>query len=237
MNILYTLNKKNEHHFQFLYVSLKSLFKNHLNQTLNVFLVHSNFEEKDINLLKELAEKDNQKITFIKFPEEKFKEELELMDKAQNINFDKGAFYRLFLSELLPNDLDRVLYLDCDTIIIKNLKNFFNIDFEGNSIIGVKSHHISEKRKRRYEKWGGFKNYINSGVVMFNFQKVRKTLLKNSLNVCKKYNNLFADQDILNIIFKSKIKKCDEGFNYIVSWDRKKSLSDIYIYITLWEFN
>jgi lipopolysaccharide biosynthesis glycosyltransferase len=48
--------------------------------------------------------------------------------------YPKQIFYRLFMTELLPKTVDKVLYLDCDIIVRGSLRNLWDIDIDNKSI-------------------------------------------------------------------------------------------------------
>lgn len=49
----------------------------------------------------------------------------------------KEAYYRLLVTELLPKNIERALYLDTDILIRGNLKDLYNINLDGNLIAAV----------------------------------------------------------------------------------------------------
>jgi lipopolysaccharide biosynthesis glycosyltransferase len=61
---------------------------------------------------------------------------LEFLEEDRMVSkLSKASFYRLFFPKCFPDLKDRILYLDTDTLIVKDLKNFYNSDFENNIII------------------------------------------------------------------------------------------------------
>ena len=48
----------------------------------------------------------------------------------------KAAYYRLYLSEILPKHLNKVLYLDSDIIVRHSIKKLWDTDL-GNNFVGV----------------------------------------------------------------------------------------------------
>lgn len=69
----------------------------------------------------------------------------------------KISYARMLLPDLLPQDINRVLYLDCDVVVNANLDELFRIDLNGKSL-GMAV------------DWFGYKtptNRYNSGVILF----------------------------------------------------------------------
>ena len=46
-------------------------------------------------------------------------------------------YFRIFASKYLPQDLERILYLDADTIVINPLKELYETDFGGNYYVAA----------------------------------------------------------------------------------------------------
>ncbi len=118
-----------------------------------------------------------------------------------------AAYYRLKLSELLPS-VDRIIYLDCDFVICSSLKELFNIDLEDKIIAGVND---IDKRKCKQNK-----TYINSGMIVFDLEKIRKLNIEQEFLTWTKDNAdkiKLGDQEIINEVLKNKIKIIDEKWN------------------------
>ena len=92
------------------------------------------------------------------------------------------VYFRLLLPELLPEDVDRILYLDSDIIINQNLGTFYGTDFEGNMLIGCRDlallnltvEQCLEKRSERLRPLFEEKRYINSGVLLLSIRELRR---------------------------------------------------------------
>lgn len=42
----------------------------------------------------------------------------------------KTTYFRLFMAEILPENLEKILYLDCDTMVTKTLDELFDFLFK-----------------------------------------------------------------------------------------------------------
>lgn len=119
-----------------------------------------------------------------------------------------ATYYRLFIKELLPQNIERVLYLDCDVIVERDLKELWNIDLTG-YLAGVSEDETSIPNLMRTKlKYSDF--CFNAGVILFNMNEIRKI---NFLQECIEYYNQnkyiieLQDQDILNGVFDGRCKK------------------------------
>ena len=115
---------------------------------------------------------------------------------------------------ILPPDVERILYLDCDTIITGDISELENVEFNGNIAMGVK-----DCISGTYKKNIGLDTdspYINAGVILFDMDALRKVNINVEIeNYMKKYEKLinYADQDILNGMFKGKIGELNPRYD------------------------
>jgi len=112
-------------------------------------------------------------------------------------------YYKLFIPILFPY-LEKILYLDSDTLIFNDLSELFNIDFKHNFILGSQATDIYIIKKLKIK----VNVYINVGVLLFNIKKIRKhnkdfELLYFTMKNSKKFK--YPEQDSLNIIFNQSI--------------------------------
>ena len=161
------------------------------------------------------------------FTEENKQKILSLKEKYKSKSFDinfidmkndfKGAktvgrwtlpmYYRLNLPGLL-NEYNKCIYLDGDTVVNKDLSEFFNIDLEDNYVGGVRA----AGPGARFLKSIGLKpnnNYINSGVLLMNLKKLRDDRIEDKFEWYAKNQKeklICPDQDILNVCCYGKVK-------------------------------
>src|SRR5699024_11135959 len=89
--------------------------------------------------------------------------------------YPKEMYYRLFAAQYLPQELDRILYLDPDLVVINSLRSLYEIDF-GDNLFAAASHIESRTFKnfnRRRLHLSEQARYINSGVMMMNLSLLR----------------------------------------------------------------
>ena len=137
-----------------------------------------------------------------------------------------STYFRLKLSELL-NDVDKVLYLDCDTIVNGGINELWNTDVSDYAIAGVLDRHSGSIRLYNRLDYPLEYGYTNAGMLLINLKYWRKN------NVFKKAYTLAQtkptklknhDQDILNILFYDKK----------IILDFKYNLLEYYMYTEQW---
>lgn len=134
-------------------------------------------------------------------------------------HFSKETYYRIYAQYLLPEEEDRILWLDADLIVKKSIKNFYEKDFEGNCLIACedKGNSTEENIKRLGLKRG---KYFNAGVLLMNLEAMRKYADQEKLEHFVNENLslfLWQDQDILNLFFEDSVLFADIEYNYQVS--------------------
>ncbi len=162
------------------------------------------------------------KIQFIEITGEEIKHS-DYWDRATS--FQRSAMYRLLLPQVLPN-LNKILYIDCDTIIAKDLCELDDIDIGDNLLGAVREFSIAETIKQMPERFTHIKEYgidkliasaryFNSGVLIMNLKEFRRQ------NITHRALHLFetgpgfwcCDQDTLNIICAGKVTYISFRFN------------------------
>lgn len=142
--------------------------------------------------------------------------EQQFSDSVINNHITKAGCYRLLLLTLLPN-IEKCIYLDCDIIVLKDLFSLFNTNIEDYYVAGVKdSYVISDLGENHANKINlpNINEYINSGVLIFNLQQLRKNNLQEKfLDLINQNNTIFVDQDIINLCCYGKIKHIDLKYN------------------------
>lgn len=123
--------------------------------------------------------------------------------------FSQAAMYRLLIPFLI--EADRALYLDIDTVVLKDIKTLYDkeIDYVGAVIDPFTIYH--NKRLGH-----GAEVYYNSGVILFNSKKIRENMpnyKKRILAAQKIYDLDLKDQDIFNIIFQDHITNIGYEWN------------------------
>ena len=100
------------------------------------------------------------------------------------------------LADLVPEITEKILYLDIDMMVAKDISELYNIDISEYEYAAVR------------EKYGSIfirPDYINAGMLLLNMKKIKETkLLEKARNLIKKRKLIFADQDA---IFWSTSKK------------------------------
>ena len=205
MNILITINKK---YVKQVNILLNSIQYSNTEESFDVYVLHRDLEEKDLEIMNNNLDLKRFEIHLIHIPEKEI-HKFPVYEKRYPVE----VYFRIFASNYLPQDLDRILYLDADTIVINPLKELYETDFEGNYYIAathVKKvlHKLNEIRLNIKED----EPYINTGVLLINLKALRTIHIEKEVKEFIEKNEkklLLPDQDILVSILGNKIKLVD----------------------------
>ena len=115
-----------------------------------------------------------------------------------------ATYYRLFLTDILPKDIDKILYLDGDIIVRHSLLSLWNTDLTGYAVAAVND---SLHTDIHYDARLGYpsdKGYFNAGVLLINLGYWREHNISQHLtDFMESHHDVltFHDQDILNGVF------------------------------------
>lgn len=198
MNILYACDNN---YVWLMGISTISLFENNTDiDNLHVYLLGESISDDNKKLLNSIGETYNRVITVIDIPQ------LDIPASLVSARWPLSAFTRLYAGVLLPSELDKVLYLDCDTIIKGSIKKLENWEVSNKIFFGIKDCIGKEYKINIGLEPDGI--YVNAGVLLTNLDELRKVPIKDRLNeYMSKYEKLinYADQDVLNGIFHGSI--------------------------------
>ena len=164
-------------------IAITSILENAYSYTKYDFyiLYTSNFLKENKDKLKKLEKKYPNKcsINLINMTNFKFKN-AKLSHHIKTI----AAYYRLILPELLPN-INKIIYLDGDTLTLDDLKEMYDINMDNYYYKGFLDIYIEEFLPNN-------NNYICSGVLLINLENLRKDDIIN-----KMYDYMIKNNDNL----------------------------------------
>lgn len=211
MNILISLD---DAYIDYHLVTLYSLMKN--NEEMMIYVFHTdNLCKKNILKIKKLAEKLGSSVRDINI---NIKGILDLPNKGWPIE----AWLRHLALSILPQDMDRILYLDGDIIVNDSIISFYNMDMKNNCYVAAMDRPLNgkcedNKDQIRLAELGMQKEdiYVNSGVLLINISQLRSEGYKQEdyWVYARKIRDsiMYPDQDVLNGMFSGKILVCDDA--------------------------
>ena len=207
MNIVYS---SDDNYAQHLAVSILSLLKNNEDiEEINIFVISNKIQIKSKNRIEKIVENYKRRLYWVDF--EPYSKEL-VLDMEWEIAI--SSYARLFLEKMLPEWCEKVIYLDCDTVVCESLERLWKTPMEGYAVVGVKDI-ISDDFKYRI----GLKAddvYINAGVMLINIEYWRRQkILSYFMNfiVARKGRVTHHDQGVINGVLSNYIKIVEPCYN------------------------
>lgn len=147
----------------------------------------------------------------------------ELGDMHTHINatidtkgFNSIVLARLFTGSYLPESVERVIYLDCDTIVIDDITPFWNTEM-GDCVLACVPEPVITKSRRGLLGMAPSDDYYNAGVLLFDLNAWRRENCEQRVlsYYIEHYKSIVAqDQDALNACFKGRIRTVAPKYNY-----------------------
>lgn len=187
---------------------LWSIWKNGGDIEYYVYVFHTDLDKKEQEqLIKSLPEIFDW--NFVNVPIDAFS------DFPTTKRYPQEIYYRLAAPYLLPETLDRVLYMDIDTVVINSLMPLYHSDFEENWFMGCTNTKLPLQKFNQARLGIDMKKdvpYINTGVLMMNLPLLRQNLNLNDIyefSERKKKAFILPDQDILTALYGEHVKIID----------------------------
>lgn len=120
-------------------------------------------------------------------------------------HISRATYYRLLMAELLPSNLNKVIYLDCDIIINGSLKELWDLDIDNYAIAASKQigYGFEAERLGYPIEYG----YFNAGVNVVNLRYWREYNVRDMLlaYISSHSDSIkYHDQDTLNAVLYEK---------------------------------
>ncbi|MCL2078350.1 MAG: glycosyltransferase family 8 protein [Oscillospiraceae bacterium] len=221
MNILYTFD---DLFAEVAGISILSLFENNKDaDEINVYAICNCVSDENKQRLMKLQDDYGRKIIFLAAPDVE-----KIAGTAIEIqNWPIANFFRLFISSLLPPDMNKILYLDCDTTIQSSLSGLWNMEQGGNIVSGVRNcdNLYLKNRRRLFLKRND--PYINAGVMLINLELwrhygVEEKFIKFIRLMEGKVPPSGGNQGVINSVLKGYIGTIDPMYNYFYMRVNKK---------------
>lgn len=209
-------------------ISIISLFENNKDiDILDIVILDAGISERNKSKIKQIGKSYNRDINFVEI--NTYINRIKGYG-LKEYNGSCAMYMKFFLDECFHED-EKILYLDCDTIIIDKLKELWEWNLNG-KCMGMAIDCMNSELKKGF---GLSKNtiYYNTGVILFDLAQWRKDQCKDIFIRYVKnhpYDFPFVDQDIINICLNDKISTLPMKFNCISLYEKFSSDEIKYMY-------
>ena len=182
-----------------------------LNEKIDLYIIHEN--SSDLNLPVKI--KNHRNLNTLNLYD--FKKNSFTFPKVEGAHVSEATYYRFFIENHLPSNIDYITYLDADIVTVKNpieiIENQIIELKNSNYIISVNSELQSQNKSLKLRN----SKYFNAGVMLIDYKKWKnKNMLKNLVEITKNRTEdlVFWDQDVLNIYFDGEYLELPKFLNY-----------------------
>ena len=203
--LLVSLNKN---YLPQLRVMLLSLHLNNPEILCRVYLLHRGIPTEALSKLrKELAQLGDTLCPIL--VDESLFEKAPISDR-----YPQEMYYRLLAAQLLPQTLEKVLYLEPDILVINSILPLWETQM-GDNLFAAASHSGKAELVNGVNQMrlGTSSAYYNSGVLLINLAQCRKKIHPEEIFQYvseHKAELLLPDQDVLNALYSKQIRPLDD---------------------------
>lgn len=210
LNLLYQFNEK---YAPYAGVSIFSVLQNNTElEEIHVYILGEELTNDSIQRMQNMIAAFGRELSFIET------KDLILKMKALDMPTYRGSYaanMRLFPDEMLDESVDKLLYLDADTIVNGSLADLLQTDMQGKTL-GMILDSLGDSHKEQIGL-SESDEYFNSGVILFDMFRWRRQKYSEKIvrHVVEQRNHYPApDQDLLNIVCKNEIFRLDISYNF-----------------------
>ena len=134
-------------------------------------------------------------------------------------HFSIVTYYRLFIASLFPQ-YDKIIYLDCDLVVLGDISELYNIEMGDNILAAGPERFVQTTEEFRiYAKEAigvDPDGYVNAGVLLMNLEEFRRNKIEEKfveLITSYDFDLLDPDQAYLNYLCDGRILHLQNGWN------------------------
>lgn len=198
-------------------ISMLSLFENNKEiENLSVYILSDKICKKNQEKLRCIGAKYQREIFFAEIAGM-----LSFFQKSgangyANADDDGYAAYAKLLIPDLLSDENRVIYLDCDTLVLGSLSELVNFNLEDRALGMVQD--CLQNKYKRFINIDEHQRYFNSGVIVFDIPKWKENSCMERMqwhlsNIRNQYP--LPDQDLINVTLHEDIYRLNMKYNYL----------------------
>ncbi len=194
-------------------VSMVSLFVNNPQLGFHLYIISDNICQANLDRLKSLAGEYGHVMDIIDMPDLEDRMGVKLITNG----LVRAAYCRLFLCELLPHDVDRLIYMDPDTLVVGNISALADIldsqAFEKYPLAACLD------SKAVFKRLHGFKRnerYYNDGILLVNLRSWRENGVQEKFSGeirRRQGRSVDADQSYINCVMPGRIMTLPPEYN------------------------
>ena len=141
--------------------------------------------------------------------------------KLDTGSFDPTVLARLFAPAHLPDEVERYIYLDADTVVLGDIHSLWDTKLDG-AVCGMAPEPTIYAKTKQTLGMSVDDAYYNSGVILTDRLKWEEERISSKCIDCYKEAGGkgldFPDQDILNVVLQGRVKTLWQGWNFFSNY-------------------
>lgn len=211
MNILY---QSDNNYAPYMGVSICSLLENNKEAgSINIYIIDDGINGDNKEKINSLSLKYPAKISYL--TGDILLEDADLVKTFEYTQFRKNthSYFKMFIDRLLPDLNERIIYIDCDTVVEGDITGLESIDLKGRAIGMVQDSLVSSVKTS--VGMDDTERYYNSGVILIDLKRWKE--INCSDRIYKHIRDIrtygTVDQDVLNVELHDEISTLPVRYN------------------------
>ncbi|MGN0318146.1 MAG: glycosyltransferase family 8 protein [Lachnospira sp.] len=204
MNIMIVTNSR---YLKYAYICMFTLFECHPHDNIDIYLTYEDLTQEELNKFRAFVASFEGKQLHPLYVGEEFKKRV-----VSRNGIGVETYYRILGIDLLPEELDRILYMDVDMVVRGPLNQLYNMQIEGHPFVVCEDIYgiingFHDANKKRLAIPGRY-SYFNAGVMLYNLEYLRANNAAQTMLDCiyKDYERYeYNDQDVMNELYYDKL--------------------------------
>lgn len=204
-----------DNYLPFLSITLESLWENSSHEYDYVmYVLHSGIrQDYQDKILRYNKQGFNISLVDVTESLEDIKGDLHMRDY-----YTATTYFRVFIASLFPQ-YDKAIYLDCDTVIMGDVSELYNLDLGRNMLAGAPCEGVNsfDVYKRYVSQVDGLNPdyFFNAGVLLMNLKAFREEgFYQQFADLLRKYKfSVIQDEDYLNVLCQDRVLRLPRSWN------------------------
>lgn len=226
INLVFSTDKN---YISYLSVTISSIIANSTeNKNYDIIILYQEMYDYQKRFILSLMKNHlNVSIRLFNMNEYTKKYSLDRLFTANHISL--SAYFRLFVGKIFA-EYDRILYLDCDLVVNKDIAELFHTDMKGYPIAAALDTAVCNSLESKgfdIGAWRNFKKYMadtlgffdvthyfNSGVMIIDIAGFNEVEFDYLIDLAQRNNRFFHDQNVMNAAFENNYYLLPQTWNY-----------------------
>lgn len=186
------------------------------NELYDIVILHKNIPLTEINRVCDFFQNHRKNISIRFFDVCNLVEKYNLYTERKGSKLSDVSYYRLLCSDILSEEYNTAIHLDCDMAIMTDISKLYEIDLDGFYVAGVREvsgmaiakRTFSDGKKHRlyHERYENLNlenpdDYIISGLLVMNLTEIRRDYPNFAIMELANSREWYQhDQDVINLI-------------------------------------